>query len=87
MSHYYLGTAYYKSDFYEEAESSLQKAFSIDPTFVGTRVMLVNVYLKQKRLKDALAQIDAFIKEHPKAEERRAMEDLRQKVVKGIETP
>jgi tetratricopeptide (TPR) repeat protein len=87
MSHYYLGTAYYKSDFYEEAEASLKAALELNPQFEGNRVMLVNVYIKQRRLRDALAQIDAFLKEHPKAQERPAMEELRQKVVKGLETP
>jgi tetratricopeptide (TPR) repeat protein len=87
MSHYYLGVAYYKSDFYPEAETSLKKSFDLDPAFPGSRVMLVNVYVRQKRFRDALDQIDAFIKEHPKAEERPALENLRQKVMKGLETP
>jgi lipoprotein NlpI len=87
MSHYYLGTANYKSGFYPEAEASLKAALDLNPDYGATRIMLVNVYVKEHRLKDAMAQIDAFIKEHPKADERPAMEDLRQKIVKGIETP
>ncbi len=87
MSHYYLGTANYKSGFYPEAESSLKTSLDLNPDYGATRIMLVNVYVRQHRLKDAMSQIDAFIKEHPKADERPAMEDLRQKIAKGIETP
>jgi len=86
MAHYFLGTAYYKSDFFEEAEESLKKAHDLDPSFSKTRIMLVNVYTRQKKLKEALEQIDAFLKENPKAEERPAMEDLRRKIVKALET-
>src|SRR5262249_7340819 len=70
MSHYFLGTAYYKSDFFEEAEESFKKAQQLDPTFGKTRIMLVNLYTRQRKLKDALGQVEAFLKENPKAEER-----------------
>jgi len=87
MAHYFLGTAYYKSDFLEEAEASLKKSWELDPSFSKTRIMLVNLYTRQRRMKDALEQIDAFIRENPQAEERKTMEELRQKVAKGIEPP
>ena len=87
VAHYFLGTAYYKSDFFEEAEVSLKKSWELDPSFSKTGVMLVNLYTKQRRLKDALEQIDAFIRENPQAEERKTMEELRQKIAKGIEPP
>jgi tetratricopeptide (TPR) repeat protein len=86
-AHYFLGTAYYKSDFYEEAEASLKRAWDLDPTFYKTRIMLVNVYTRQLRLKEALEQIDAFLQENPKAEERRTMEDLRLKVARSLAAP
>jgi cytochrome c-type biogenesis protein CcmH/NrfG len=85
VAHFFLGTAYYKSDFYDEAEKSLKLSHELDPSFGKSRIMLVNVYTKQKRLKDALEQVDAFIKENPKAEERPAMQELRQKIAKGID--
>ena len=87
IAHYFLGTAYYKSEFFEEAEASLKKSWELDPSFSKTRIMLVNLYTRQRRLKDALEQIDAFIREYPQAEERKTMEELRQRVAKGIEPP
>jgi tetratricopeptide (TPR) repeat protein len=82
VAHYYLGTAYYKSDFYDEAETTFKKARQLDPAMGNARLMLVNVYIKLKRWNDVAEQIDAFIQENPKAQERKAMEDLRQKLPK-----
>jgi Flp pilus assembly protein TadD len=86
-AHFYLGTAYYKSEFYKEAEQSLKKACELDSTMSVARLMLVNVYLKQKRWNDLLEQIDIFIKQNPNAKERKPMEDLRQKITKELNPP
>jgi tetratricopeptide (TPR) repeat protein len=85
-AHFFLGTAYYKSDFLAEAEKTLKLSQELDPAFGKTRIMLVNVYTKQRRLKDALEQVEAFLRENPKAEEREAIQELRQKILKGLET-
>lgn len=82
-AHFHLGTAYYKSGFYPEAEASLLRAHDIDPRMGNVRLMLVNVYIKQKRAREAIEQIDAFLKENPKADERSAMADLRAKLVRA----
>jgi len=86
-AHFYLGTAYYKSDFFKEAEESLKKACELDPTLSVARLMLVNVYLKQKRWNDLVAQIDIFIKQNPNAKERKPMEELREKITKELNPP
>lgn len=85
VAHFYLGTAYYKSEFFDESETSLKKAQEYDPNMANVRVMLVNLYIKQRRFADALKQIDAFLREYPKAEERLSMQDLRAKIAKGLE--
>jgi tetratricopeptide (TPR) repeat protein len=86
-AHFYLGTAYYKSDFYNEAEQSLKKACELDPKLAVGRLMLVNVYLKQKRWNNLVEQIDIFVKDNPNAKERKAMEELRQKITKELNPP
>jgi len=83
-AHYYLGTAYYKSEFYEEAEKSLKRAGELDPRLSNVRLMLINVYIKQQQWNEVVAQIDAYLKENPKAEERKNMEELRLKIVKSL---
>jgi Flp pilus assembly protein TadD len=86
-AHFYLGTAYYKSDFYNEAEASLKKAVQLDSKLSVARLMLVNVYLKQKRWNNLVEQIDIFIKDNPNAKERKPMEELRQKITKELNPP
>jgi hypothetical protein len=44
--------------------------------------MLVNVYVKLKRWPEVMEQIDAYLRENPKADERKAMEEMRQKIAK-----
>jgi tetratricopeptide (TPR) repeat protein len=86
MAHYYLGAAYYKSGFYEEAEASLKRAHDLDSSMGAIRLMLVNVYMKQSRWQDVLTHLDAYLKENPKASDRATIEHMRATVVKGLES-
>lgn len=85
MAYYYLGAANYKSSFLEEAEAALKKSLTLSGNSGSVRLMLVNVYLKQKRYNDVLQNLDAYLQENPKAENRPAVEDMRAKIVKGLE--
>jgi len=62
----------------------LKRAVELNSSSVNARPMLINVYIKQKRWNEVLGQIDAFLKENPKSEERKTMEELREKVSKGL---
>ena len=86
MAHYYLGSAYYKSAFYKEAEASLKKSLDLDSSLGRTRLMLVNVYIKTNRWQDVLANLDAYLKENPKAADHADIERRRATVAKGLET-
>jgi len=86
MAHYYLGTAYYKSAFYEEAEASLKKALDLDSNMSSVRLMLVNVYRQQNRGQDILNQLDAYLKENPKASNRAEIAQMRAAVAKVLES-
>lgn len=83
--HYYLGAANYKSEFYEEAEAALKKALEVDPSRGHARLMLVNVYMKQKRWNLVLEHLNAYLKENPKAPDRAAIEVMRTKILQGLE--
>jgi Flp pilus assembly protein TadD len=84
-AHYYLGTAYYKSAFYEEAEVSLKKALDLEPSMSSIRLMLVNVYRQQNRGQDILDQLDAYLKENPKASNKAEIAQTRAAVAKVME--
>ncbi|MBI4474063.1 MAG: tetratricopeptide repeat protein [Acidobacteria bacterium] len=87
VAYYYLGTAYYKSTFYEEAESNLKRAHQLDSTMGAVRLMLANVYIKQQRWQEVLEHLNLFLQENPNSADRPAVEELRAKIVKGLESP
>ena len=60
---YLLGTAYFRSAFYEEAEDNFTKALNIDASMTSARLMLVNVYLRQEKWTTALDQLDRVLKD------------------------
>jgi tetratricopeptide (TPR) repeat protein len=49
----------------EPAERELQVALDLDPKMSQARLQLVNLYLQQKRIPDAIAQLEAFLKDFP----------------------
>ena len=81
---YFLGTAYYRSAFYEEAEDNLMRALALNSGLGATRLMLANVYMKQRRWQKALEHLDAYLAEHPKAADRRQIEETRLRVAERI---
>jgi tetratricopeptide (TPR) repeat protein len=85
VGYYYLGSAYYKSDFFAEAEQNLLRSQRLDPKSKGVRLMLINVYMKTGKWEDVLAQLNAYISENPKASDRAQMEQMRAKVVEGLQ--
>jgi Tfp pilus assembly protein PilF len=82
--YYYLGTAYYKSTFYEEAEANLKRALELDRHPPATRLMLANVYMKQQKWPNALEHLDAYLKENPKATDREQIEATRARVAQRV---
>ena len=86
VAYYYLGSANFKSQFLEEAEAAFKKVEGIDPDMSVARLMLANVYANMNRLNDAIHYLDAYLQENPKAENRAQLEDMRAKLVKGLET-
>jgi tetratricopeptide (TPR) repeat protein len=86
MAHYYLGAANYKSSFYEEAEAALKRAHELDPRLGITRLMLANVYMKQQRWDDVLDQLESYLKDNPKASDRAAITQMRDTILKGLES-
>lgn len=86
-AHYYLGAANYKSEFYPEAETALKTALEIDPKMGAARLTLVNVYIKQRRWRTVLEQLDTYLDQNPKAPDRASIEQMRSQVLKALEAP
>jgi tetratricopeptide (TPR) repeat protein len=77
-----LGQANYKSDFLEEAEVAFKRAHDLDPRMTAARLMLANIYVKQQKWDDVIENLDAYLKENPKAADRASVEEMRAKIVK-----
>jgi Tfp pilus assembly protein PilF len=84
MAYYYLGTAYFRSNFYEEAETNLKLALEMDPRLPPGHLMLANLYLRQRKWREALEQLDKYLQENPKAANRAGIEQTRASVAERI---
>jgi Tfp pilus assembly protein PilF len=82
--YYYLGTAYYKSAFYEEAEANLKQAVEMDARMGAAHLMLANLYLKQQKWNEALAELDTYLTGNPTATDRVQILEIRTKVAGRI---
>ena len=50
----------------------------------GARLMLVNVYMKQRRYREALDQLNAYLAETPASPERKAAEQLQSQIQRAL---
>jgi Tfp pilus assembly protein PilF len=84
FGYYLLGTAYYKSTFYEEAEDNLKHAVEMDAHMGPSHLMLANLYMKQRKWQSALEHLDSYLVDNPKASDRTEIEQTRAKVAARI---
>ncbi len=77
---YYLGSAQYKLDQLSDAESSLRTALERSNPRQDARLMLVNVYVKQRRYANALEQLDSYLAAVPDSAQRQAAEEMKAKI-------
>jgi tetratricopeptide (TPR) repeat protein len=85
IGYFLLGQANYKSDFLEEAESAFKKAQGLDPRMSPVRLMLANVYVKLEKWPEVLENLDAYLKENPKASDRASVEQMRARIAKSLQ--
>jgi tetratricopeptide (TPR) repeat protein len=83
-AHSYLGAALYKLGSYDEAETTLKRALDLDENQHNARLMLINVYTRSSRYKDALEQANIFLSKNPKAPQRPALENIKQQIEKVL---
>jgi Tfp pilus assembly protein PilF len=84
MAYYFLGTAYYRSNFHEEAETNLKQALELDRQLAVAHLMLANVYMKQRQWPSALEHLDVYLTDNPNATDPHTVEDTRTKVAARI---
>jgi Tfp pilus assembly protein PilF len=80
LGYYFLGTAYYKSNFLEEAEMNFKQSLEMEPRFGAGHLMLANLYIKQRKWRDALSQLDVYLDQNPAASDRLEIQETRSKI-------
>jgi tetratricopeptide (TPR) repeat protein len=65
FGHFLQGLLYSRVGKLELAEKSLQSALQLDPKMQQAYLQLVNLYVQQKRTPEAIAQLEAYLKEFP----------------------
>ena len=83
-AYYFLGVANYRSSFYEEAEYNLKRALALNAHMPASRLMLANVYMKQRNWRSALETLDTYLIENPKAADRAQVEETRAQVARRV---
>jgi len=79
-AHAYLGGVLYKMGNYDRAETVLNRALELDEDQDNARLMLMNVYTKSARYKEALGQVNTFLKRSPNSPQRPALEKIKQQI-------
>jgi Tfp pilus assembly protein PilF len=81
---YLLGVTYYKSGAYDLAGEPLKRALTLDRNLSLARLVLANVYMRQKEWQDALDSLDAYLSANPTADNREEVAAMRLRVVKQL---
>ncbi len=80
QAHYLLGSALFKTNELDDAELNLKKAIDAPRPFQEARLMLVNVYMKERRYRDALDQLTAYLTALPDSPQRKAIEQMQSQI-------
>jgi hypothetical protein len=81
---YLVGVTFYRAHSYRIAEESFKEALNIDEHMGAARQALTNVYIRQRKWKEALDQIDEYLADNPKSADRSQMEAVRAKVIQQL---
>ena len=86
LGYFLLGQANYRSRFLEEAEAAFKKAHELDPV-LDRCPSDAREHLRQavEKWDDVLENLDAYLKENPKAPDRACVEQMRDRIGKSMQ--
>lgn len=85
FAHYLLGITEMRGGNYQKAEQDLRRALEIESQLRWARLALANLYLKQAKLKEAIAEFDAYLAEFKKVVNTPEVQEVRAKVAAQLE--
>jgi cytochrome c-type biogenesis protein CcmH/NrfG len=80
FAYYLLGVAHFRGNSFAKSEETLRKALALESQLRWARLALGNLYMKQNKWQEALAEFDAYLAEFKKVSNRRDVEEVRKKV-------
>jgi predicted Zn-dependent protease len=84
FAYYLLGVAQIRGVDYRKAEQNLRKALDLEGQLRWARIALANMYMKQRKWTEALAEFDAYLEQYKKVSNRGEVEETRKKVAAQI---
>lgn len=80
FAYYLMGIAEMRGAGYASAEKNLRKALEIEPRLRWARIALANLYMKQDKWNEAIAEFDAYLNEFTKVSNRSEVQQARDKI-------
>ena len=85
FAYYLSGIAEMRGGSYAKAEGNLRKSLEIEPKLRWARIALGNLYIRQGKLKEALAEFDTYLAEFKKVSNRPEVEQTRGKIMAQLQ--
>ena len=85
FAYYLAGIAEMRGARYAKAEENLRKSLEIEPKLRWARIALGNLYIRQGKLKEALAEFDRYVAEFKKVSNLPEVQLTRGKIVAQLE--
>jgi Tfp pilus assembly protein PilF len=82
---YYLGCALTETGDLSGAEKMLKQSLALDPDLHPVRLALVNVYLKEARLKEAFQELEAYLQAEPSGSQSQPATQLRNQLAQQLQ--
>ena len=84
VARYLLGSALYRTDALERAEMMLDAALTFDEGKHEARLMLVNVYMKQRRYLEVVELLSEYLELNPDSPQREAVEAMKNQIEQAL---
>ena len=82
---FHLGSTLYKAGHFADAEKVLVRGLKAVPGAGKLRLVLANVFVKERKYDQALLQIDAYLEENPNGPERASAETTRSQLIQAMD--
>jgi tetratricopeptide (TPR) repeat protein len=84
FAYYLTGIAEMRASHYDKSELNLKRALELEPKLRWSRLALGNLYMKEGKMKESLAQFDAYLEEYKKVSNRPEVQQTREKIAAQI---